>query len=296
MNQGEFDFYDRSALNAYNLNKTMRYQLSRLESCDKITRRHSENVASIVCRMCEYLHFQKNFIAYCTMAAYLHDIGKMCVPPEILHKPAKLTDEEYAIMKGHTTAGYDICMNDRELKPFAEAVRWHHESLDGTGYPDGLKKKSIPVEDQIIKVADEYDAIVNKRQYKSHIGISEALKIIIDKTKAGQNNKTDVKALLKVVINDIEYELSCVMDYVTSLEKELKRYEKIDYYNKKRLSAKNEENKIYYEEYMKLYLNSNETIDRFEQLYAEIVEAYNLRKNEVTNLYNEIKTIKKIRI
>ena len=291
-----FNFYDQTYLKSYNLDDSLQYQLKVLDSLDVYTRKHCESVATITCNLCHKLHLSRGFTEYTTICAYLHDIGKQFIPPSVLQKPAKLTDEEYEIMKTHTTLGYNLCMKDPKLRPYHAGTYYHHECLNGTGYPQGLLKKDIPFEAQIIKVADEYDAIVNKRQYKSHIGISEALKIIIDKTKAGQNNKTVVKALLKVVINDIEYELSCIMDYVTSLKKEIKRYEKIDYYNKKRLSAKNEENKIYYEEYMKLYLNSNETIDRFEQLYAEIVEAYNLRKNEVTNLYNEIKTIKKIRI
>ncbi len=127
-----FDFYDKTALKAYNLDSTMRYQLGRLEALDIFTRVHSENVASIVCRVCEFLRLNKNFTAYCTICGYLHDIGKLFIPKEILNKPGKLTAEEYEIIKTHTTSGYKLCMEDMALRPYAKAVKLHHESLDGT--------------------------------------------------------------------------------------------------------------------------------------------------------------------
>ena len=304
-----FNFYDQTYLKSYNLDKSIQYQLNLLDSLDVYTRKHCENVATIACNLCKKLHLSRGFTEYCTICAYLHDIGKLFIPSSILQKPSKLTEEEYETMKKHTTLGYKLCIKDSKLRPYHIGAYYHHECLDGTGYPQGLVKKDIPFEAQIIKVADEYDALVNKRQYKSHIGISEALTIIIDRTKpstdapkhtgyskAGKNNKKIVKKLLKVVIDDIEYELSCVMDYVDALAKEIKRFEKISHYNKKRLAAKNEKNKIYYEEYMKLYLKSNETIDSFEQAYEEILATYALRKSDVTNLNKEIKCIKKLRV
>ena len=106
----EFDFYDKTSLKSYNLNESMRYQLNRLSSLDVFTLKHSENVASITCKMCQKLKLNKTFTVYCTMCAYLHDIGKMFIPPEILQKNGKLTDEEYEIMKTHTTIGYQMCM------------------------------------------------------------------------------------------------------------------------------------------------------------------------------------------
>ena len=176
----EFDFYDRTSLKSYNLDESMRYQLNMLDRLDVFTRKHCENVANLTCRLCEYLHCKKGFTEYCTICAYLHDIGKLHIPPEILQKPAKLTDEEYEIMKTHTTIGYNMCMEDLKLRPYSAGPLYHHEALNGSGYPHGLTKKDIPYEGQIIRVADEYDAIVSKRQYKSHIGISDTLKILIE--------------------------------------------------------------------------------------------------------------------
>ena len=119
LSNNKFDFYDKTSLKSYNLDVTMRYQLTMLDSLDPFTRIHSENVASITCRLCEYLHCDKSFTAYCTICAYLHDIGKMFIPPKILNKPEPLTDEEFQIMKTHTLIGYKMCIDDIRLRPYA---------------------------------------------------------------------------------------------------------------------------------------------------------------------------------
>lgn len=308
-NMENFDFFNQTYIKSYNLDKAIRYQLNLLDSLDVYTRKHCENVATIVCNLCKKLHLSRGFTEYCIICAFLHDIGKLFIPSEILQKPSQLTDEEYEIMKKHTTLGYDLCMKDPKLRPYHAGAYYHHECLDGTGYPQGLFKNDIPLEAQIIKVADEYEAIVNKRQYKSHIGISDALKIIIEHTKpspnatpntgysnAGKNNKKIVKKLLKVVIDDIEYEIAYSIDYVKYLKKEIERYEKIANFLEKKSATDNEEQKLYYDEYIKIYLHSNESIDEFDQLYKEAIDAYNLRKSELDDLYQEIKVIKKLAV
>ena len=320
-----FDFYDKTSLKSYNLDKTMQYQLNILGSLDVFTRKHSENVASIVCRICQYLHCSKNFTEYCTICAYLHDIGKQFIPASILQKKSDLTDEEFKIMKTHTTIGYNICMNDLKLRPYAAGPLYHHEALNGSGYPNGVTKNDIPYEAQIIRVADEYDAIVSKRQYKSHIGIIDTLNILIDETKPvnnldavkflikeskpehnlsgnvkiptlGKNNPIVVKALIKVIIDDTEYEISCIMDYLKDLKPEIKRLEEIEKYDKKRLSAKSENKKNYYLEGMKYLLVGQETIDN----YTEVLNSYrNIVKTQtehINKLFDEIKNIKKMKI
>ena len=182
-----FDFYDQTYLKTYNLNKSIRYQLNLLDSLDMFTRKHSENVATVTCNLCKKLHCTKGFTEYCVTCAYIHDIGKMFISQNILQKKGKLTDEEFEIMKTHTTLGYQLCLKDKALRPYYAGPYYHHEALDGTGYPQGLLKNDIPYEAQIIRVADEFDAIVSKRQYKSHIDISDALKIIIENTLPSTN-------------------------------------------------------------------------------------------------------------
>ncbi len=304
-----FNFYDQTYLKSYNLDKAIQYQLNLLDSLDVYTRKHSENVATIVCNLCKKLHLSKGFTEYCVICAYLHDIGKLFIPAEILQKPGSLTNEEYEIIKQHTTLGYQLCIKDTKLRPYYAGAYYHHEALDGTGYPQGLVKKDIPFEAQIIRVADEYDALVHKRQYKTHIGISEALKIIIENTKpspnapkntgytkAGKNNKRIVKKLIAVVIDDIEYEISSTINYVKYLDDELKRYKKISDYIEKMNNTKNNNDKIYYEQYLNLLLREDESIDNYSNLYNEFIDAYNLRKNMLSNLYKEIKIIKKLKV
>ena len=247
MKKETYDFYDRTSLKSYNLDKRMQDQLDALSQLDVFTRKHCENVAAITCRICEYLHCKKDFTEYCTICAYMHDIGKLFIPSNVLQKPSKLTDEEFEIMKKHTTIGYEMCMKDPKLRPYAAGPYYHHEALNGSGYPRGLTKKDIPYEAQIIRVADEYDAIVSKRQYKSHIGITDTLRIIIENSKPHQSiNKSDamaemlnnvklgkdnpliVRTLIKVVIDDINYEIFCTQEYVDSLLEAVKRLEKAE--------------------------------------------------------------------
>jgi HD-GYP domain-containing protein (c-di-GMP phosphodiesterase class II) len=138
MKKLDIDFYNSTNLKSYNLDSIMKYQLSMLDRMDVFTRRHSENVANLVCRICEYLHCKKDFTMYATICAYLHDIGKLFIPPEILNKPGKLTDEEYEVMKTHTTLGYQMCMKDLKLRPYAAGPYYHHEALNGTRLPSRI--------------------------------------------------------------------------------------------------------------------------------------------------------------
>ena len=182
------------------------------------------------------------------------------------------------------------------------------------GYPQGLTKKDIPYEGQIIRVADEYDAIVSKRQYKSHIEISDTLKILIENTKPvevqksdainkviedthlGKNNALIVKKLLKVVIEDIEYEIYCTQGYVDELASELKRFNQIFKYKEKMEKAKKQKDKDYYLEGIKMLLKNPETIDNYLSFYDQYKSAYEKRKAIIDNLYNEIKIIKSLKV
>jgi putative two-component system response regulator len=121
-------------------------------------------------------------------ASALHDIGKISVPTEILNKPGKLTEEEYAVMKTHTMEGARILQNlsasdDEPLVRFAYQIcRWHHERYDGSGYPDGLRGDEIPIAAQVVAVADVYDALTSQRVYKPPYPHQKAVEMI----RAGQ--------------------------------------------------------------------------------------------------------------
>ena len=303
------DFYDNTYLKASNLNSSIRYELELLNQLDLFTRKHSENVATITYNLCRKLHLPKGFTEYCVTCAYIHDIGKMSIPQEVLQKNGALTQEEFEIIKTHTTLGYNLCQTDKQLKPYSAGPYYHHEALDGSGYPQGLTKPDIPYEAQIIRVADEFDALVSKRQYKSHIDISDSLKIIIENTKPspnapqntkyskeGKDNKNIVKKLIKVVIDDTNYEISCLMDYMDYLKQEIKRYEKIDSLVKKRDSSKKDKDYQYYNEYIKLYLKKNEPIEKIYDIYNDFLNTYNEKDKNLKKLFNEIKIIKSLKV
>ena len=236
-----FDFYNSTSIKSYNLDEKIRYQLKMLDGLDNFTRKHSENVANISCRLCEKLGLDKTFTIYCTTCAYIHDIGKMFIPPSVLQKPSRLTDEEFEIMKTHTTIGYKMCMNDLKLRPYSEGPYYHHESLNGSGYPNGITGDKIPYASKIIRVADEFEAITAKRQYKSHIGIVDALNILIEDARppkvknasdvvqnyktgnVGKIDKKILKTLFKVIIEDTEYEIVARTDYVNFLNKKIQK-------------------------------------------------------------------------
>lgn len=126
----KFDFYDSTSLKTYNLDQNMRYQLSILDNLDPFTKRHSENVGNLCCRICQYLRLNKTFTIHATICGYVHDVGKMFIPKEIIEKPSSLTPEEYEVIKTHTTLGYKMCMDDLQLRPYAEGPLYHHEALN----------------------------------------------------------------------------------------------------------------------------------------------------------------------
>lgn len=312
MKKENFNFYSPINLRSYNLDKTVKEQLEILGTLDNVTRKHSENVANLVCRICEYLHCKKDFIVYCTICAYLHDIGKLMIPSSILQKPAKLTDEEYEIMKKHTIYGYEICMKDEKLRPYSAGALYHHEALNGSGYPNGLSKDEIPYVGQIIRVADEYDAIVSKRQYKTHVNISETLNELIEDSKpadikkeialdqlninyqVGKINVKVLKALFKVVIDDIYYEIDGLYTYVKYLNSQVKRLRQIDEYKTKMDLSTTEKKQNYYIDGIKMLLQENEDLSNYFSILSEYEHAISIRETRIEKLYKEISVIKKL--
>ena len=125
-------------------------------------------------------------ISMISMASALHDIGKIAIPEAILNKPGKLTEEEFAVMQSHTTAGADMLeglsfyQDEPLVKLTYQICRWHHERYDGGGYPDGLKGDEIPISAQVVALADVYDALTSQRVYKPPFAHEEAVAMILD--------------------------------------------------------------------------------------------------------------------
>ncbi len=142
-------------------------------------------------------------ISLISTASALHDIGKICIAEEILNKPGKLTDEEFAVMKTHAEIGANMLKElpvyqEQPLVRIAyEICRWHHERYDGRGYPDGLKGDEIPISAQIVALADVYDALTSERVYKKAIPHSEAIQMIL-KGQCGAFNPQVLECLIDI--------------------------------------------------------------------------------------------------
>lgn len=113
-------------------------------------------------------------LAQLNLLCLLHDIGKIGIPLEILNKPGKLTEEEWAVLRTHPEKGYQIAMSSNELKSIAEMILSHHERWDGHGYPNRLEGQNIPILSRIISIVDAYDAMVNNRVYRKALSPAEA--------------------------------------------------------------------------------------------------------------------------
>jgi HD superfamily phosphodiesterase len=108
-------------------------------------------------------------------SAMLHDIGKLYVPEHVLAKPGELSAEEWALIRTHPVRGAELLDHSRAFETARRIARWHHENLDGSGYPDGLRGDAIPLEARIVRVVDAWDAMTNDRPYRSALSVEQAL-------------------------------------------------------------------------------------------------------------------------
>jgi len=161
-----------------NLIGTMQTISLTIETRDPYTAGHQKEVSKLARSIAQEIGLSADTIDNIRMAGAIHDIGKMAVPAEILSKPGKLTDIEMSLIKTHSQSGYNI-LKDAELPyPIAEITLQHHERMDGSGYPKGLKGDQILLEARIISVADVVEAISSHRPYRPSLGINIALEEI----------------------------------------------------------------------------------------------------------------------
>ena len=177
------------------------------EMRDPYTAGHEKRVAEIAVAISAELGFDGNRQQGMHIVGCLHDIGKINIPAEILSKPGKLTDIEYSLVKGHAQAGYDVLAHIDFPWPMAEVVLQHHERLDGTGYPRGLKGEEIIIEARILAVADVVEAMASHRPYRAGLGIDKALDEIIRGSGIAYD-VTVVDACHKL-FNEKGYQLPC---------------------------------------------------------------------------------------
>lgn len=174
------------------VDETVEALASAVETRDLYTASHQRRVASLACAIAREMGgIGADQMKGIRTAAILHDIGKLHVPFELLNNPGHLTDIEFALIKNHPQSGYDILKNIEFPWPVARIVQQHHEHLDGSGYPAGLKGDSILLEACIIGVADVVEAMSSHRPYRPAKGIKAALQEI---TK-GRGSLYDPKAV-----------------------------------------------------------------------------------------------------
>ncbi|MBW3554977.1 MAG: HD domain-containing protein [Gemmatimonadetes bacterium] len=149
-----------------------------IEAKDEYTAGHCERVADYACMLATALGYDGRDLTWFRMGGFLHDVGKTAVPAEVLNKPGKLTDDEWGLMKSHTTVGYEIVSELNFPWDIAPLVRSHHERWDGRGYPDGLAGEAIPITARILCVADVYDALTTARSYRGALSHEEAIGIM----------------------------------------------------------------------------------------------------------------------
>lgn len=165
--------------------------LMMLETRDTYTADHQKRVGQLAKRIATEYGLEGDQIAWVELAAKVHDIGKIAIPSEILSKPGRLSSAEFALIKEHPEVGYRILKNFEEMGSVPEIVYQHHERLDGSGYPRGLKGDEILLETKILSVADVVEAMSSHRPYRP----AHSIEVALNEIKDQRGVKLDPKAV-----------------------------------------------------------------------------------------------------
>lgn len=151
-----------------------------VDARDVYTAHHSDRVAAMAVVLARVLHLSEDDTTTVQVAAFAHDIGKISMSDAVLRKAGPLTDAEWEEMRRCPVTGYDILRKVPQFQRVALIVRHHHERWDGRGYPDGLKGNEIPIEAQVVALADVYDALTSDRCYKKACPHEQAVEMILN--------------------------------------------------------------------------------------------------------------------
>ena len=169
-----------------------------IEARDSYTAGHCMRVAGISVNIGREMGLSDSEIEILYKSSLLHDVGKIGVPDQILNKPGKLLEEEFNRIKEHPVSGWDICGCLRLTEHSRDIIRHHHEKLDGSGYPDGLKQDRISNYVRIVTVADIYDALTTDRPYRVSKSVSEAVSILKKESSEGKLDMAIVSCMEKI--------------------------------------------------------------------------------------------------
>lgn len=197
----------RSLIKVKNLNQNMAsiedvlFSLANaVEAKDIYTQGHIKRVSGLAVALGKRMGVSETELEALRIGGSLHDIGKIGIPREVLNKKGPLSTEEWEVMKRHPEYGYNICLPlKRNLKHALDIIRQHHEKMDGSGYPDGLKGDEISLPSRIMAVADIYDALTTNRPYRNAMNKVKALSIIREEADQGKLDKTVVNCLTDMI-------------------------------------------------------------------------------------------------
>ena len=179
---------------------------------------HCERMSCIAVAMGVVMGLERTSLLALYRGGYLHDVGKVGIPDSILFNPGPLTADEWVIMRSHTTRGEEICRHLKSLRPVLPIIRHHHERFDGSGYPDGLRGKQIPLLARVMQIADIYDALTSRRCYKPAYSPAKALKIILEETDHGWRDPRVVDLFLRLHKDVISKDICPAAEIGRSLE------------------------------------------------------------------------------
>jgi putative two-component system response regulator len=156
-----------------------------VEGRDPYTEGHCERLAQNASDLGQHLNLDEESIVALRRGGYLHDLGKIAIPDDVLKKGSNLTPEEWVVMKQHPAIGENICHPLKSLRLVLPIIRNHHEHYDGSGYPDGLRKEEIPILARILQVVDVYDALRTARPYKPALSHAQSIHTMREEARAG---------------------------------------------------------------------------------------------------------------
>jgi putative two-component system response regulator len=167
-----------------------------VEARDRYTQGHCERLAHYACMLGESVGCRDDELRALRLGGYLHDVGKIGVPDSVLQKPGPLSEAERDIIRQHPAVGERLCGTLRSLALVRPIVRHHHERLDGTGYPDGLRGDQIPLLAQIVSIVDVYDALTTARPYRGPLSNADAYAELRREASAGMRSEALVEAFI----------------------------------------------------------------------------------------------------
>ena len=170
-----------------------------IEARDPTTQGHCERLASYATSLGRSLGLDETDLGALERGGFLHDIGKIAVPDAVLLKDGKLDQQESRVMREHPVVGDALCSGLRSLNNVRPIVRHHHERLDGSGYPDGLRSTAVPLLAQIVGVVDVFDALTSERPYHAARTRAEALDVLTTEASKGWRDRALVDALVDVL-------------------------------------------------------------------------------------------------